>query len=198
MFVMKIDDLKDIKFNTFNILLRSTSILEKTREAVSYRFLDRQMKIPAGMSFDGTLSCSMVLEEETTNYMNIVKWFYECQNLSKTMYNLGTIGSSGNFKTNAYIGLLNLDGTLANSVYALIGIFPTSKPSLSDLSYEDTGGHITYDISFSVDDIAHGTVDSSGNITWVELDSNIYFPYKSDIVSKTSIQSIFGSLGVKE
>jgi hypothetical protein len=160
----------------FTILARETSILAKTRDTINWRKNGRQTSLPFSISHDGEWVVTVNLDESAATYMDFCNWFYKVDQMKVN----GT-----DYKSNAVIQLLNLDSSVTNTAFALIGIYPKTVPAVEGLNQENTEGHITFEMTFAVDDVAHGTV-SGNTITWIE--SNVgYYPYKNILSQLTTI-----------
>ena len=150
---------------TFTITARETEIPAKTRTKVDFRFLGRQMSIRQGVTHEGEMRVTMVLDNNATFYTPFVNWYYQ---IDKSTL-------AGELKSNMVLQLLNVDGKTTNSVYAIIGCYPLNIPNLAGLNQEGTEGHLTFEATFGFDDIAHGTV-SGTTVTWDEASVD-YYPY---------------------
>jgi hypothetical protein len=84
------------------------------------------------------------------------------------------------------IQLLNYDTSVTNQAFALINVYPRNIPPIDGLNQENTEGLITFECTFGLDDVAHGSV-SGNTISYVESDPNIYFPYKNELSQLTTV-----------
>jgi hypothetical protein len=178
------------------ILTKSTTIPEIGRETVKYRFLNRSISIPAGYTFEHSWSFRITMPQNSEVYNAIAKWYYEIEKVGNE-YKLNDKSTSKNFLTDAIVQLMTLDGSKVTYIYYLVNVFPVKVPSIDELNYDDTSGHIELELSFSVDYVFHGRVVSYGDdgkpneIKWVE-DGYANIPYDfnfnmNDIISGTEI-----------
>lgn len=129
----------------WSMVVRTTSLPKKERAFKNFRYKNRQIAIPMGTEHEGEWKCTVVMTQTSGILQGFINWFYL----------VDSINVDADYKANASLVLQNLDGSLSNSKYKIIGIYPVNVPSLEGLNQENTDGHVQFDMVFGFDDMIH-------------------------------------------